>query len=118
MHQIEYVLRDFNNSISKLNNNGIIFIDDILPLNYNEQLKIPNKHIYENGILKYLEPWTGDVWKVCYYLLKYHSTDFEFKYYNNENYRGVGVFKILNKFNINSINDFEYYKDFGKYFKF
>jgi glycosyltransferase involved in cell wall biosynthesis len=120
MHQTEYVLRDFNNSISKLNNNGIIFIDDILPLNYNEQLKIPNKHIYENGILKYLEPWTGDVWKVAYYLLKYHSTEFEFKYYNNENYRGVGIFKILNKFNIpessiHEINDFDYYKDFGEY---
>ena len=121
MHQTEYVLRDFNNSILKLNEYGIIFIDDIFPLNYNEQLKIPNKHIYENGILKYLEPWTGDVWKVAYYLLKYHSTDFEFKYYNNENYRGVGVFKILNKFNINSINEineinnYDYYKDFGEY---
>jgi len=120
MHQTEYVLRDFNNSISKLNNNGIIFIHDILPLNYNEQLKIPNKHVYENGILKYLEPWTGDVWKVAYYLLKYHSADFEFKYYNNENYRGVGVFKIVNKFNIpessiHEINDFDYYKDFGEY---
>jgi len=120
MHQSEYVLRDFNNSISKLNDNGVIFIDDILPLNYNEQLKIPNKHVYENGILKYREPWTGDVWKVVYYMLKYHSTDFEFKYYNNQNYRGVGVFKILNKFNIpeasiDEINAYEYYKDFNQY---
>jgi hypothetical protein len=120
MHQSEYVLRDFNNSISKLNDNGVIFIDDILPLNYNEQLKIPNKHVYENGILKYREPWTGDVWKVVYYMLKYHSTDFEFKFYNNQNYRGVGVFKILNKFNIpeasiDEINAYEYYKDFNQY---
>ena len=117
MHQCEYVRRDFNNSISILKENGTIFIDDILPMSYNEQLKIPNKHYYENGILKYGEPWTGDVWKVMYYLLKYHKNDFEFKYYNNKNYRGVAVLKIINKFNIPEskiieINDYDYYKDF------
>jgi hypothetical protein len=69
MHQTEYILNDFNNSINCLNTNGIIFIDDILPINFNEQLKIPEKHVYENGILKYIDPWTGDVWKFVYYLL-------------------------------------------------
>jgi hypothetical protein len=52
-----------------------------------------------------------------YYLLKYHKNDFEFKYYNNKNYRGVAVLKIINKFNIpeskiTEINDYDYYKDF------
>jgi glycosyltransferase involved in cell wall biosynthesis len=61
MHQSEYVLRDFNNSIAILAENGSIFIDDIIPLNYNEQLRIPQKHYYENDILKYGEEWTGDV---------------------------------------------------------
>ena len=117
MHQCEYVLRDFNNSISILKENGTIFIDDIIPMSYNEQLKIPNKHYYENGILKYGEPWTGDVWKIMYYLLKYHKNDFEFKYYNNKYYRGVAVLKIINKFNIpeskiTEINDYDYYNDF------
>jgi hypothetical protein len=44
MHHAEYVLKDFNNSIKVLNDNGSIFIDDIIPLNYNEQLKIPERH--------------------------------------------------------------------------
>jgi hypothetical protein len=40
MHQCEYVLKDVNNSIKCLSDNGVIFIDDILPSSYNEQLKI------------------------------------------------------------------------------
>jgi glycosyltransferase involved in cell wall biosynthesis len=72
MHQVEYVINDINNSISFLKSNGKIFIDDILPFTYSEQLKIPNKHVYENGILKYGEPWTGDVWKVIFYILKHY----------------------------------------------
>ena len=44
MHHCENVLRDFNNSLNKLTKNGFIFIDDCIPLNYNEQLKIPIKH--------------------------------------------------------------------------
>ena len=70
MHHCENVIRDFNNSINVLKENGTIFIDDCIPLNYNEQLKIPIRHYYENGILKYGEEWTGDVWKFLYHLLK------------------------------------------------
>jgi hypothetical protein len=73
MHHCENVLRDFNNSINVLSPNGLIFIDDCIPLNYNEQLKIPIKHYYENGILKYIEEWTGDVWKFVYHLLKNYN---------------------------------------------
>ena len=53
MHQTEFVLKDFNNSIQFLNKNGIIFLDDVLPMNEKEQKKIPDKHVYENNILKY-----------------------------------------------------------------
>ena len=67
MHQVEYVLNDVNNSMKHLNEKGKIFLDDILPLTYDEQCKIPKKHFYENGILKYGESWTGDVWKIVYY---------------------------------------------------
>lgn len=123
MHQCEYVLKDMNNSIQCIVDNGIIFIDDILPSCYNEQLKIPNKHYYENGILKYGEPWTGDVWKVMFYIFNHYSESFDFSYFNNENYRGVGRLKIKNKFQIsddaiNEINAYDYYKDFATYVKY
>jgi len=39
MHQIEFVLEDFNNSIKHLNKNGKILMDDIIPLHYEEHLK-------------------------------------------------------------------------------
>ena len=55
MHQVEYFIRDLNNSIQYLSHDGIIFIDDIIPLNYNEQLKIPIKHYYENNNNAYLQ---------------------------------------------------------------
>lgn len=122
MHQCEYVLKDMNNSINFLSDNGVIFIDDILPSSYNEQLKIPNKHYYENGILKYGEPWTGDVWKIMFYIFKNHLNDIGFSYFNNENYRGVGALRIKNKFQIPStaieeINAYDYNKDFATYAK-
>ena len=123
MHQSEYLLRDINNSINVLTNNGIIFIDDILPFNYNEQLKIPNKHYYEDGILKTGENWTGDVWKVIYHmLLHYYDKINSFKYYDNINYRGVATFKLNEKFQINNddidvINNYEYFKDYNNYIK-
>jgi glycosyltransferase involved in cell wall biosynthesis len=120
MHHAENVLRDFNNSMKILDDDGSIFIDDIIPLNYNEQRKIPEKHYYENGILKYGEEWTGDVWKVIYYLLVHYKENIEFSYYNNMNYRGVAHIKIINPFvideeSIQKINQFEYYKDFNNY---
>ena len=123
MHQTEYLLRDLNNSINVLTNNGIIFIDDILPFNYNEQLKIPNKHYYEHGILKTGENWTGDVWKVIYHmLLHYYDKINSFAYYDNINFRGVAAFKLNEKFQINNgdidvINSYEYFKDYNNYIK-
>ena len=123
MHQSEYFLRDFNNSVKVLKNNGSIFIDDILPLTYNEQLKIPRKHYYENGILKYGEEWTGDIWKVVYHILKNYSHNLlleETKYFYNANYRGVLHLKLKEEFEIadselETINGYNYFTDFPKY---
>lgn len=120
MHQVEYVLRDFNNSINSLDDNGLIFIDDILPINHNEQLKVPNFNYNENNILKYGEPWTGDVWKVVYWILLNYTDNFKLKYFNHANYRGVGVFYGIKKFNIDlndveKINNINYFKDFNNY---
>lgn len=122
MHHSEYVMRDFNNSMKFLKEDGIIFIDDIVPLTEREQLRIPPKHYYENGILKYGESWTGDVWKVVYYLIRHYSEKFDFKLHQSEMYRGVGCFYIKSKFFIPpdeqtireiqnyTFDDFEIYK--------
>jgi len=124
MHQCEYVLRDFNNAIKQLKSgfNSKIFIDDILPQNCREQLKVPIKHQIEKGILKYREPWTGDVWKTVYYILQYYLKYFHFYYWNHPNYRGIALFNIIDKFQIpiddetiRTINSYNYADDFPKY---
>ena len=103
-----------------MNEKGKIFLDDILPLTYDEQCKIPKKHFYENGILKYGESWTGDVWKIVYYLLLNYRNNFDFSYYYHVNYRGVGCFQIKEKFQILEsdiavINNYEYFTDYSNY---
>jgi glycosyltransferase involved in cell wall biosynthesis len=126
MHLSENVLRDFNNSIHFLNENGSILIDDIIPLNYNEQLTIPLRHYYENGILKYGEEWTGDVWKTIYYLLVHYQDKLSFSYYYNINYRGIAHIKLKTNFTIftteeelikivEKINQYDYFNDFNHY---
>lgn len=120
MHQSDYVRRDFNNAIQCLNENGIIFIDDIYPLTEREQYKIPIKHVYEKGILKYREPWTGDVWKIIYYLVKNHKEDINFELFTHHNYRGVGKFSFNKIINISpekmdEIEMYDYKKDFDDY---
>lgn len=126
MHQCEYVLRDFNNAIKHLKSDGkmMIFIDDILPQSCREQLKVPIKHSYENGVLKYGEPWTGDVWKTVYYIFQHFSNKFEFTFWNHPYYRGVGSFKIKEQFQIPDdevtikiINDYTYSNDYPEYLK-
>ena len=119
MHHCENVLRDFNNSINKLTKNGIIFVDDCIPLNYNEQLKIPRKHFYEKGILKYGEEWTGDVWKFLYHLLKNYKDKIKLQYFHNINYRGVIMLQIKEKFTVDvsyeELNNYNYFEDFNDY---
>jgi hypothetical protein len=120
MHQTEFVLKDINNSIAFLNDNGKILLDDIIPLNIDEQLKIPIKHSYEDGILKTMVPWTGDVWKVLYHILLFYKENVEFSHFYNLNYRGVAVLQIKQKFRIPetdivTINAYNYTTDFKAY---
>ena len=123
MHQTEYFLKDVNNAIKYISETGKIFIDDILPFNYNEQLKIPINHYYEHGVLKYGENWTGDIWKVVYHILLLFSDNIQtFKYYYNINYRGIAVIQLKHKFQINEtdiniINNYTYFTDFSNYTK-
>ena len=105
----------------ELNENGSNFIDDIIPLNRNEQLKIPQRHYYENDILKYREEWTGDVWKTIYYLLVHHQDNLTISYYYNINYRGIAHIKLKNRNIIiledalGEINKYDYFADFNNY---
>jgi hypothetical protein len=120
MHQVEYILKDFNNSVKFLNKNGIIFLDDILPINKNEQEKIPINPIYENGILKYSSPWTGDVWKFMYYLLLNFKDKIDYRVFSHQNYRGVVKICLKENFTIlestlPTINSLDYDTDFKKY---
>jgi glycosyltransferase involved in cell wall biosynthesis len=119
MHHCENVLRDFNNSMKTLTKDGVIFIDDCIPLNYNEQLKIPINHYYENGILKYGEEWTGDVWKFVYHLLKNYSDKINICYFHNINYRGVIMIKPKEDFYVDVsydiLNSYYYFTDINSY---
>lgn len=120
MHHCENVAKDFINSIKCLNDGGIIFIDDCIPLNYNEQLKTPIMHYYEKGILKYGEEWTGDVWKFIYHLLLNYIDKIEIQYFHNINYRCVVMIRIIDSFeNItlytDIINNYNYFNDFNHY---
>jgi len=120
MHQVEYIINDFKNSMICLNEGGTIFIDDIIPHCHDEQLKIPKRHYFEKDILKYAEEWTGDIWKFVYYLLQNHCTNIDFKFFTNFNYRGIACIKIINNFDFNSdaleiINTYDYFLDFNKY---
>lgn len=128
MHQSEYILNDINNSIKYLSkkDDSAIFIDDILPFNYFEQLKIPIQHHYDNGILKYDEFWTGDIWKVVYHILKYYSKYIKkFSYYYNSSFRGIGKLELNTDSNderlfispdeIEQINKYDYFIDYPLY---
>jgi hypothetical protein len=116
-------MRDFSNSLNILSlKNGFIFIDDILPLNYNEQLKIPTKHYYENGILKYGEEWTGDVWKFVYYLLRNFHRNIKYTYYYHIAYRGIIRIEIVEPLELiiedqvyDEMNSYDYFNDFSDY---
>jgi glycosyltransferase involved in cell wall biosynthesis len=120
LHQCEQVAKDINNSIRFLNENGKILIDDIIPLNYDEQLKIPVRHEYQDGVLKTLIPWTGDVWKILYHILSLYSEYIDFQYFYHPYYRGVAVLQIKGFFQIldtelDVINNYDYINDFPLY---
>ena len=123
MHQVEYVINDFNNSVKHLNKNGKILLDDIIPLNLDEQKKIPTKHYYDDDVLKTSVPWTGDVWKFLYHILLNYREFVTFNYFYNINSRGVAVLEIKETFHIEitdieAINNYSYIDDFEKYMSF
>lgn len=123
MHHAENVVRDLNNSLLYANAGITLYLDDVLPLNYDEQEKIPKRHKIEDGILKYVTPWTGDVWKVAYYLLQHHRNQFQFSVFHHPKYRGVlrmyGIDQMLHipETELETINGYQYETDFEPYLK-
>jgi hypothetical protein len=123
MHHAENVVCDLNNSIAFLNKDGIIYLDDVLPISSEEQEKIPQRHKVEDGILKYVTPWTGDVWKVVYHCLLKYKSQFQYLWFHHPNYRGVFMFHhIQSGFKIPEdeiaiINGYSYETDFPNYIK-
>ena len=126
MHQTEYVINDWNHSLKYLTPTGMIFLDDILPHTEKEQYKIPEQHYVEDGIIKYVSEWTGDVWKVVFYLLKNHKhkSHFQYKWFHHPHYRGVICFDNFqdNKEKLEippsaleEINVYDYLGDFSEY---
>jgi hypothetical protein len=85
-------------------------------------LKIPTKHYYENGILKYGEEWTGDVWKFIYYLLRNFHQNIIYTYYYHIAYRGIIRIEIVEPFKLfiedqvySEMNNYDYFNDFSDY---
>lgn len=132
MHHSDCVLRDVYNSIMHVAKGGWILIDDAIPMNYREQLRVPVKHYYDNGILKYGEPWTGDVWKAIQFLLSKKEELFsDVKYFYNGNFRGIIAFQVkpevIDRFvdntscadvttnEIQQMNELDYCRDFNMY---
>jgi len=57
LHHSEQTIRDINNALACLNDNGTIVVHDCLPTNELEQLRPRRQAV-----------WTGDVWKAWMYL--------------------------------------------------
>jgi glycosyltransferase involved in cell wall biosynthesis len=122
MHQVEYALRDVNNAVKYLNPGGKIFMDDIFPQTKCEQEKIPTNPVFEDGIIKYTEPWTGDVWKLVYYMLQHCAEHFKYQWFHHPNYRGVLLLEPHTKFvvpnnyeTLEIINRYNYENDYETY---
>ena len=126
MHQTEYVARDIQNAFRWLAPNGRVFLDDIFPKNEEEQLRIPIKHklidlenalIAPDGVA-----WTGDVWKVMYFMLKHLTHVFDMRWVDYKYFRGVSVMQLKPDanydaivFDIDEINEYTYQTDFANY---
>ena len=69
LHQFEFLLRDFMNSEKVSSPDGVIFLDDCLPVNADMTERVHNPDARQDEDTKYY--WTGDVWKVVPILKKY-----------------------------------------------
>jgi len=95
LHHYEQVIKDINNSLNVLNENGVILLHDCLPNNVYEQVVPRCKHI-----------WNGDVWKAIVECRTKENIDTYTCYADH----GIGVIFKKNNKNILELE----IKDFSK----
>ena len=103
LHEYNQCKRDLFNSINQLNNNGIIFLHDLLPRSENET-KLNKKGAQ-----------MGDIWKIAVELQ--NSKNLEFKIGNID--CGIGILKIRDNFEYVNMPELKNcnFKDYLKYYK-
>ena len=99
LHHYDQVSRDFENSLSCLNDGGIIILHDMLPLSEEEAVvPIPEKLPYT---------WVGDVWRLAFDLS--NRTDVTFKLTLIDNGCGVVYKKSQIPLSLPIGNDWNFY---------
>jgi len=93
LHDYKQCQTDCLNAISRLKNNGIILLHDLLPRSVFEE----RKPLYQPN---WSSAWCGDVWKVAVELT--NSKNLEFKIINIDH--GIGILKIKKKFEYKKID--------------
>ena len=78
LHQYEQCRKDIINSLKVLNENGLIFLHDMIPRSW-----------VEENVPRLQKVWSGDVWKVALELIKTKGVDFFIIMADH----GVGVIK-------------------------
>ena len=103
LHTYEQTIKDINNSLKFLKENGVIFVHDCLP-----------KKIWNQVVPRLYGHWNGDVWKAIVHSRTYENVDT----YTLKADHGLGI--ILNRKNKNplkiSVRNFKNLK-FSEYYK-
>ena len=107
LHTYEQTIKDINNSLKALNNQGVIIIHDCLP-----------KKIWNQIVPRVYGHWNGDVWKAIVHSRTYSSADT----YTCIADHGLGIiFKRKNRNQLDLKRDFkdlkfsDYYKNHKKF---
>jgi hypothetical protein len=114
LHIKEQVIKDVENSLKILNNNGVIILHDCKPENEYQQITSKNKADRKDRI-KARGPnksgmWTGDVWKA---FLKLRMTREDLKMYTIDTDCGCGIIQFghqeLFKSNVEDVFTWEFF---------
>jgi predicted O-methyltransferase YrrM len=101
LHYYDQVSRDFNNSLSCLNKNGIIILHDMMPKEENEAIT-PIPEVMPHT-------WVGDVWRLAFDLS--NRNDITFKLVLIDNGCGIAWKQPQIEKNFKIDNTWKYYRD-------
>ena len=104
----------------KADDAGLVIIGNLIPLNYEEQMKEPEYEFIEDGIVKRDREWTGDKWKIVYYILKKYNNDVILNVFKTNNTNEfVGVIQVKAGFkpeiNMDEVDKITYFDNFNEY---